>query len=669
MDLYRLTIQDSQDSMQFDLLDAPIKIEDVEGAVDNTVLTGDIFTDYLFLKKRWEQKWAIMCKDEYERLRGFYTRQWSLATVPSVKVTQGYIKSEQWQGKLIYIDAPDGGGIDRLTKLDGDTEQHTMSGKNLLNINVVYAVGTTQSGMGGGVDVTFNADGSITLDGTQSTTNIQFTGANDVLKIPIDPSKTYKMVCEVMGGSMSPTSNEVLAYDCRYNGGASVAYRNFTFEGSSTVATLNTSNTEYITRVRLYRNTSADGNATFSNLKLRLGLYEVTEDDEFQPYCGAQPSPNPQYPQPFHIVEGKQTVDINGTQFPIDLKSRNLFDKANAQIYNGYLGSGMAIVNSAGTEFVYIPCKPNTTYTAQKTNSGTNQRYCLFTIDTEPTVGVTALNYVGSPTGLDTSSANTITTPATAKYLCLFYKVGNTTPSTSDILDTVQIEEGYEATQYVSYFDYKLAKVKDALDSIKWDGFDWYMHKEIEKATLTSSFAWTTGSFNSQKRIYTSVTNIGDANKPVPNNDSIAEIVSDYFTAIKMNDLLTGTSDGIGISSSNYLSIRDASQASSSDFLDWLDTNKPRIIYTVKTPVETVITEQELIDQLDAIRATFQETNTIEISPVSPNLAPTMTLRGAIGAESTVLAQTNVRIGLSDGGVLNACECRQNVTLSMRETA
>lgn len=78
--IYQMTLTDSSDTMTFSLLEVPIVDKDVEGAVDNTTLDGNVFTDYLYLKKQWTQKWAIMNGTDYTRLRGFYTRQFTTAT-------------------------------------------------------------------------------------------------------------------------------------------------------------------------------------------------------------------------------------------------------------------------------------------------------------------------------------------------------------------------------------------------------------------------------------------------------------------------------------------------------------------------------------------------------------------------------------------------------------
>ena len=54
--MYRLALHDQTDDMHFDVLQIPITDSDVEGASDNTTLDGNIYTDFLYLKKVWKHK-------------------------------------------------------------------------------------------------------------------------------------------------------------------------------------------------------------------------------------------------------------------------------------------------------------------------------------------------------------------------------------------------------------------------------------------------------------------------------------------------------------------------------------------------------------------------------------------------------------------------------------
>lgn len=320
MDLYRLTIQDSQDSMQFDLLDAPIKIEDVEGAVDNTVLSGDIFTDFLYLKKRWEQKWAIMCKDEYERLRGFYTRQWSLATVPSVKVTQGYLKDTEWEGQIIYINAPYGGEVSSLTKMAGDTFQQSYDGKNLVGF-------PTNSFTRDGLTFDFAEDGTITIDGTRTKTTASYCNDSSLFNFSVG---NITMTIIPISGSFSGAN---IGYRTI---GADVVqpwYQGYGSNGSYNQGTYNVTSgkLQQVSGVQLL---IGSGTAVFDNYKFKLQVTAGTSHDtDYEKFVGGQPSPNPDYPQPIRTVTGTQTITINGQDFTLDLGSIELCKLGTYQDY------------------------------------------------------------------------------------------------------------------------------------------------------------------------------------------------------------------------------------------------------------------------------------------------------------------------------------------------
>lgn len=656
MDLYRLTIQDSQDSMQFDLLDAPIKIEDVEGAVDNTVLTGDIFTDYLFLKKRWEQKWAIMCKDEYERLRGFYTRQWSLATVPSVKVTQGYLENASWEGQIFYINAPYGGEVSSLTRMTGDTFQQAISGKNLVGL-------TDNTISQSGLTATVEGD-TITIDGT-ATGIVNLCSAN----FNLDGMGGKKLAVSILPISGSWTGGSV-GFSLRNSSDSQVFFQQERYDGANFNAnTITSSALASADHAFIF----AGATTVFSNFKFKIMLSDSPViETTYIPFVGGIPSPNPQYPQAIRTVTGEQTISVNGTDFKINL-GKNLFDKDNPNVITAYLNNSNIFTQSAGARTIYIKCAPNTTYTIQKTNQGTNQRFCIFTAEVEPSVGTSAIQVVGTRAGLDTHDSYTITTEHNARWIGAYVMASSTTPTESEILATVQIEEGSVKTDYASYITpIELVRLGDAQDSFYFNGSDWILRKENAKHYFTTASGAGSTWEGTRHRMYFTVTwQTANGINLATHTDTLtpAQILADKFVSLSFDDLYNNDKDGIALSTSTTLSIRNN---------NWNDATTARseivgttMYYALATPTETTITDATLISQLNAIQAALQEgQNTVAVTANGSNLpAKTITLNGIAGREKPVLAQTNVRIGLSDGGVLNACECRQNVTLSMRETA
>lgn len=84
---YKLKLEDDQDLIEFDLLEVPIEDPDIEGATDVTTLNGNVWTDFVYLKKQWEQSWKWMEADVYAKLRGFYTRQWTDKKYPYLTIS------------------------------------------------------------------------------------------------------------------------------------------------------------------------------------------------------------------------------------------------------------------------------------------------------------------------------------------------------------------------------------------------------------------------------------------------------------------------------------------------------------------------------------------------------------------------------------------------------
>lgn len=142
-----------------------------------------------------------------------------------------------------------------------------------------------------------------------------------------------------------------------------------------------------------------------------------------------------------------------GYKIPVNVRSDNLFDKDNANLVHLYT-DGTVIKNSAGANTYYIKCKSNTTYTIIKSNTGTNNRFCVFTCDDIPTAGIQILNYIGTSAGADNSVKYTINTPNTAKYLCVFVGVASTTPSANEISNSIMIvEDSTSPSKYIPYYN------------------------------------------------------------------------------------------------------------------------------------------------------------------------------------------------------------------------
>lgn len=133
---------------------------------------------------------------------------------------------------------------------------------------------------------------------------------------------------------------------------------------------------------------------------------------------------------------------------------KNLFDKDNANIIHAYLqGSTGKIVAENNDTIVYIPCEPNTTYTIQKTMqpSSTDNRFRFGTTQTTPQANMILDNFVYN-TDIDKNrSYYTYTTGNNASYLVVYCYTNNADITQQQMLDTIQIELGDQATPYEPY--------------------------------------------------------------------------------------------------------------------------------------------------------------------------------------------------------------------------
>ena len=143
-------------------------------------------------------------------------------------------------------------------------------------------------------------------------------------------------------------------------------------------------------------------------------------------------TPSPANPR---TINGVDSVDTTCC-------GKNLFNGTN--VINAYFSSNGTITASGATRLVYTRCKANTTYTVSKT-AGT--RFGVAYSEEVPVAGLQCSGYTAN----NTASSITITTGATAKYICAYvYHSSYDSGTAQDMLDSVQIEEG-TATAYEAY--------------------------------------------------------------------------------------------------------------------------------------------------------------------------------------------------------------------------
>lgn len=221
------------------------------------------------------------------------------------------------------------------------------------------------------------------------------------------------------------------------------------------------------------------------------------------------------------------------------------------------------------------------------------------------------------------SDATTVTSPNEAFYARVSCAQGD--------LGTCQFEAG-EPTSYAPYFEpIELCKLGTYQDYIWKDGEDWKVHKVTDSITL-DEMDWTNETAgDGYGRRYRSKTLVGQIYQIGSNND-IANMVCSNYTVGNMTSTWSSGGQTIALHTNKSVYIYDSrfkDEQTTTALDSWLSSEKPSLYYPLATPTDTVITDQTLIEQLEAIRkASLQNgVNNITNIAIVPNLAGDMEIR------------------------------------------
>ena len=380
----------------------------------------------------------------------------------------------------------------------------------------------------------------------------------------------------------------------------------------------------------LYENGSTKGNAegttftindTSNGRTLKFYKYEGQTTQEG--------TPTPSSPQSINVVTGNNTITIansDNTQtqtYSLNLGStelckignyvdeinkssgKNLFDKDNANVINGYINTSAKIISNANNKIIYIPCQPNTTYSIQKMLSATqsSNRFRLGTSETTPVANMTLNQYVDNPDGT-TMTQYTITTNSVANYLVFFCYSNDSATTFEKMLSSIQIEKGTQATSYEPY------------------GTSWYIKKNIGKVVLNGSeIGWS----------YSSSATTPTPRTVMVNGSLLPQILNiNYYS----NYFIQGstTSNRLVLQVDNvkfYISLDndlvgivsgDTNAQKVEKMKTWLSTHNTDLYYVLANPTYTIITDTDLIDELDALENATTYDNQTNITQTNANL-------------------------------------------------
>lgn len=460
--------------------------------------------------------------------------------------------------------------------IKGDTFQNTISGKNLL----VYPYQSTS--MTNGITFTSNSDGTVILNGTNNNSgNSAFYFVRSSSPSLELPAGTYYMI---------PISNPA-AYYSLYDG---TTYYNFNADNGWTV-TLNSAIT-----VSAFYVIVKKGNATvFDNMKIypMLSTQSGQTESDYEPYVGANPSPNPDYPQEVQVVTGTQIIKING---------KNLFDSYDIANHS-HSGTATIVIEQDGTIVMSGNSSvngytriTNTPLKVLAPNLKAGQTYYLYVDSDWDHNNAKRIYLQGSSSYWGNGSSHTITQAELDSDVVIYGGYDHTTHL--KIMITTTSDTNYEPyngqTYTINLGSNELCKIGTYQDKIYKDGADWYIHKEIRKVDVSALSGWF---YSNSTNFKTKTTDISDL-LFVTENDQLAFILCKDYTVGDAGNAYSGRYDyGIGLSKDLGMFIRNKDITSLANFTTYLANNQIYAYAALATPTDTKITDTNLIEQLDAL--------------------------------------------------------------------
>ncbi len=336
----------------------------------------------------------------------------------STKITKFYASS---QGETHLADSDNGKITD--TVLYGRSEQKQYSGKNLLNP-------TLQTTIKNGVTCTANGDGTYTLNGTTTTTTV-FDIAQDV------SYSSFRLAGCPVGGAhdasyelQARTDNLIYGYD--------------TGDGKNIKA-----NENFFIRIRINTGINCN-NLLFKPMIVDASLYPDATYDDFEPYTGGIPSPNPDYPQEIKSVVNP-TVKVCGKNL-LNYDAWSQIDCANGKaVYENNGVTITALRNDAFTNYdmskfpttARIPVNVGETITISW-DEPLNKEGRVYVFGNASTSNMTYVNN-------SSSKQLKYTIPSGVTFITFRFGVGNAGDTIS--YRNIQIELGSTPTAYEPYHE------------------------------------------------------------------------------------------------------------------------------------------------------------------------------------------------------------------------
>ena len=86
--MYEIIITDSTGSATLPPLEIPLTLATIEGATDVTTLDFNVYTEFIVQKLLASHTWSYLTEAQFNIIKGYYDRQFTLFEYPSITITE-----------------------------------------------------------------------------------------------------------------------------------------------------------------------------------------------------------------------------------------------------------------------------------------------------------------------------------------------------------------------------------------------------------------------------------------------------------------------------------------------------------------------------------------------------------------------------------------------------
>lgn len=516
--------------------------------------------------------------------------------------------------------------------MNGDTQQQTYSGKNLLFCRDTYNAN--------GVDTVLQSDGSIVCTGrTTASWGYNWRPYQAALPKTI-PAGTYTF-------SRSGTTTGSIAYVLYDSAKNQIASFNITSGNTSVTVT---------TTVDAYYDSGSVGQIGGTGAAVDRHYYLQFEASStpttFEKYVGGTASPNPDYPQVVQTVTGRQVVTVTDGGSESQEYEINLGKNLNGGYPSDYSSSsgGISYVNNAdGTISVAAGTTTSNSNSVNSSAASSQGRLLRLSAGTYTVSGSTSNIRIGVADSAGTqlaTSTNGIPDTFTINTETLAFVRAQIPNGTTVSATTLypQLEKG-SATTYAPYFTpIELCKIGTYQDYIYKSGDDWYVHKEIGKLLADVASGYIGSGDNYTNISYFVFDMAPDAKYYNQYSNNLGYKCTHATPKVHTSGSTWDTSALIGGISMDaaptkyWLGFQKGTTLA--DMKSYL--SGMLVYYPLATPTDTIITNSALIAQLDALSSAQTYDGITIISVTSQNLASSLEVTAEAPIRKTY---TEVEIG------------------------